>query len=413
MRKVLVISYSYPPIAGVAAIPVVKIVKYLTEFEWFPIVLTVKNPDPLIDKIDPGFFEKEDYMNIKKVGAYCFSLGLIFGGVERLWRSIRAIMIPDIYVGWIPHAVWVAKKVIEKEGIDVIYSTYLPATNVIIGTILKKITCKPLVLDYRDVPAPMLPTKLHAWVGRKIHEWALRCADFVIVVNSSEKETLLKCFPFLDESRVKILQNYYDLDDFKGVNPVKFDKFTFLHAGGIFRVYFKGIDRITPFRIFAEAISELIRRKFLSCEEFQVILIGWIDPSIKQMIRDLSLERVIKYEGVKSHKETISYLLGADVLLIFPGYKAASTTKLFEYLAARRFILNIGNEAGEVSKILLSANCGITVRPDKEELKETIVKIIKGDITKDIDYKDSFIKMFSAREVAKKLACILNSSLNL
>ena len=206
MRKVLVISYAYPPLAGVGPIPVVKIVKYLEEFGWSPIVLTVKNPDPLLDKIDEDFFEEEDYKHINIVRAYCFSLGLIFGGIERLWRSIRAIMVPDIYVGWVPHAISVARRIIEKEEVDVIFSTNPPVTNILIGALLKRKTNRPFILDYRDIQPFWFPTKFHALIERKIHELALRSADSITVVNLSQKETLLRIYPFLEAERIKILE---------------------------------------------------------------------------------------------------------------------------------------------------------------------------------------------------------------
>ncbi len=412
VKKVLVVSYAYPPIAGIRAIPITKIVKYLEEFGWTPIVLTVRNPDPLLDKINPDFFEEEDYKDIRTVRTYCFSLGLIFGGIEKLWRSIRAIMVPDIYVGWIPHSISVAKKIIEEENVDVILCPIPPAVNIVIGALLKRMTGRSLILDYRDIELLWFPTELHAWTVKKIHEWILKLADFVIVVNPSQKRNMLKLYPFLDVEKVRILENPFDPDDFKGVKPVRYRKFTILYTGGIFKVPSIGVDRVAPFRVFAEATSNLVQEGVLDSSRFQVVIIGWIDSSVKNIVRELALENIITYKGVKSHKEAIEHMLGADVLLIIPGGEIFSPTKLFEYLASRKFILNIGSHQGEVSKVIKAANCGVTVSPNIEEFKDILPKIIAGDFIRDIRCKSTLINRFSAKELAKRLVEIMNSSVS-
>ena len=421
-KKVLVVSYGYPPLTAPGTFRMMKMIKYLKDFEWYPVVLTVKNPDPLLDSIDPFFFNISDYKDIEIVRTYCLNLGLIFGSIEKLWRSIRALMIPDIYIGWVPHTIKKAIKLVKREKIDAILCTYSPTTNILIGFILKKFTKKPLIVDYRDVLGGIHPSSFHAWIDLKLHEKVLSLADYVTVVNDSEKRILLELFPFMDPNRVKILENCYDPSDFKGIEPKKFDKLTFLHAGGLFRDYFRNtsdriaprdvFDRITPFRVFAKAIYELIREKSIEPNEFQVVLIGWVDPSVNTIIRDLGLEKIIRYEGAKRHREAIRYMLGADVLLLIQGTKSATTLKLFEYMASNGFILNIEDRDGEASKLIKKAGCGITVPPSEEEIKEVLVRIIEDRSFREVRCRKSFVKNFSAKEIARKLAGILELSIS-
>jgi len=420
-RRVLVVSYGYPPLTGPGTFRIVKITKYLREFGWSPVVLTVKNPDPFLDSVDPFFFDTSDCRDIEIVRTYCFNLGLIFGSIEKLWRSIRALMVPDIYVGWVPHSIKTGIDLINKEKIDVIFSSYFPSTNILIGFILKKITNKPLIIDYQDVLGRIYPTRLHAWIDLKLHEKILSEADYVTVVNNAEKNILLKLFPCVDSNKVEILELCYDPSDFKRVKPKNFDRFTFLHTGGIFRDYFRKAtgklalrdvyDRVTPFKVFAEAIYELIFENDVKSNEFQAVLIGWVDPSVLLTIRDLGLDDVIRYEGAKSHHEAVRYMLGADVLLLFPGIKSATPLKLFEYMASGGFILNIGDLDGEASKLIKEAGCGITVPPLKGRMKEILLKIIKQKPTRNkVKCRKSFVSNFSAREIAKKLVKLLNKS---
>jgi hypothetical protein len=50
MKKVLFVSYYWPPAGGATTTRILKFYKYLPEFGWEPIVLTVENGDfPFID----------------------------------------------------------------------------------------------------------------------------------------------------------------------------------------------------------------------------------------------------------------------------------------------------------------------------------------------------------------------------
>ena len=43
MKKVLIITYSWPPAGGIGVLRCLKFVKYLRDFGWEPIVLTAEN----------------------------------------------------------------------------------------------------------------------------------------------------------------------------------------------------------------------------------------------------------------------------------------------------------------------------------------------------------------------------------
>jgi hypothetical protein len=51
LKKVLIITYYWPPTGGAGVQRVLKLAKYLPQYGWQPIILTVKNPDcPVFDE---------------------------------------------------------------------------------------------------------------------------------------------------------------------------------------------------------------------------------------------------------------------------------------------------------------------------------------------------------------------------
>jgi len=408
MKKVLMITYDFPPFVTVGAIRPLKFAKYLPKFGWQPIILTVNHPGPFTYKLNYRFMQND----IKKIKIYrslefpliWISKGLRIFGINSKW-----FFIPDPRYGWFFSSVFLGKKIIKKEKIDIIYATSPPPVALLVGVFLKKSCNIPLIIDYRDLwtgnPFVSYPTKFHFNLERKMERWVLKHAEIISVVNDNMKQKLLRSFTFLDDSKVVVIPNGYDPEDFRKVNPKKFSKFTILYAGSIYG------RRVRYFKLLLETVNELIQEGSVLMEDFQLIFVGYLAKAARKILNRIHLPNVY-YLGVRNHEETIRFMLGADVLLLIPGTSETLTSKIFEYLAAQKFILNISDGNGQASRFIENMKAGKTV--NSLTLRETLHKILTFKDTRvTVNYEElnKFSKYSLTKLLASKLELIYSRSL--
>jgi len=404
MKKVLMIAYHFPPMVSVGVLRALKFAKYLLQFGWKPIILTIKHPGPLTYKLDHQF-TRDKLKGVKVYRSWGFPLAWAAKGLRRLGANAKWFIVPDDAVGWFLHSVFVGKKIIEKEKIDAIYATSPSPTALLIATFLKRMCNKPLIVDFRD---PWIdntyvsyPSKIHYNLEKRMEEWVLKEADAVVLVAEKDKKRLMGIFPFLKGSDISVIPNGYDPEDFVEAKPHKFSTFTILHAGSIYG------NKLREFELFLRAANCLIQEKRVSADDFQLILMGYLASAARRIINELNLPNV-HYLGVKTYNETISLMMGADVLLLIPGFGDNITTKVYEYLAAGKFILNLANSNDQVSRLIHKMKAGETAEPNMHSIQETLYKVLKH---KDIKVKVNSEKLnkFSRDNLTKELALILDS----
>ena len=99
MKKVLVVSYYYPPIGGVGMVRTLKFTRYLPESGWFPHVLTVKNRDRFYTSL--GYDGIPEQVAVHRSWNILNNLSVVEGGLRRL-KITSQVLVPDAYCGWIP-----------------------------------------------------------------------------------------------------------------------------------------------------------------------------------------------------------------------------------------------------------------------------------------------------------------------
>jgi len=403
MKKVLMIAYYFPPIAGAAAVRTSKFAKYLPRFGWNPRILTVRNIDRFAVKLDHD--NARDKLSEAKIfRSYSVPLGWIYK-VGRLGICYKWFSAPDPFIGWLPFAVSLGKKIAAKEEIDMIYASCPPATGLLIGAWLKGVTKKPLIVEYQDLwignPFTSYPTRIHYNLEKRAEEWALKDCDAIVTTNRSQKKELLNLYPFLEEANIHIITNGFDPEDFSDVKPYKYDRFTMVHAGTIYG------PRVDHFRIFLKALHRLL--VCTKIPDFQIVLVGSspYERNLTEFIHELDLTAKVVRLGRRSHGETIQFILGADVLLLIPGSPSVVPIKLSEYLAAGKFIFNISDPSGETARIIDRASVGTTVKPDVFSVQKSLHEILILKSRK-IKKNTAVLKEFSGIELAKKLASIFD-----
>src|SRR5574341_72662 len=154
-KKVLIIAYYFPPLGGAGVQRALKFAKYLPEFGWEPVVLTVKKisypawDETFLQEIPPGAkIWRSGSLDPQRL-VYLFSRlsnlkpakqksGPTGQTSERL-RFLKWFFIPDSKIGWSPFALGKGLRLVRKEKIDLIFSTSPPTTSHMVGYWLSKL----------------------------------------------------------------------------------------------------------------------------------------------------------------------------------------------------------------------------------------------------------------------------------
>ncbi|MBB4080246.1 glycosyltransferase involved in cell wall biosynthesis [Lewinella aquimaris] len=377
LKRVLIISYYWPPSGGIAVLRCLKFAKYLRTFGWEPVIFTAAGAHyPTIDSsnnrdlppdlevirqpiVEPyawykRFMGKPADENVNNV----FYTDETSGG----WKHELAVwirsnfFIPDARALWIRGSVKRLVNYLNENPVDAILSDGPPHSNTRIATLVSKQTGIPWLADFQD-PWTQVDyyqmLKLAPW-GRRKHERleqeAFAQATMTTIVSPSWKRDL----EGIGAKNVRVLYWGYDPDDFRGLVRKPHQKFTLTHLG------IMGHDR-NPEVLF-QAINQLKQEVPGFAEDFELRLYGQVDHRVRQRIEHYGLLEQSNFAGSVSRGEALQEMLNSQVLLLLLNQQENASGripgKLFEYLAVGRPILNLGPADSDVAIILENTGRG-------------------------------------------------------
>jgi len=377
------IAYSFPPAGGGRVMRSMKFVKYLAQFSWEPIVLTVKKP--IVSHYDTALVsEIPDSVKITRTPSLefdwkriLFKKDLTKGSphtgakkkatqpfLQRIARRLKWwFFFPDSRSGWIPFCVFSGYRLIKKEAIDVIYVSAEPFSAFISGVLLKKLTHKPLVLDFRDewvgFSKEYFPDKPNFIVKleRIVEAWFVRNADRVISVTEPIILEFHRRYPNENKEKFACITNGFDPEDFynKETAWIPHEIFTIVYAGSLY-------DNRTP-ADFLKALNQCLSTEPNFFSQIKLRFLGEISPNIINQTRMLSTDKLsIEISGFLPHQKALETMAQSDLLLYIEDRNPVSArilpAKLFEYLALRIPILALAEE-GEVKKVIEQSETGV------------------------------------------------------
>ena len=411
MKKVLVITYYWPPSGGAGVQRWVKFIKYFKDQNINPFIISV-DPDfasyPLIDNSlkndipdntnvyltktnEPYSFYKKINNNQTPYAGFANEGRPNF--FQKIARFIRGnFFIPDSRKGWNNFAYKKAVEILEKENIDTVITTSPPHSTQLIGLKLKETQNIKWIADLRDpwtdiyYYKSMLHTK---WAKQKDLNYEKRViekSDKVVVVSDSIKQLLLNKSNLVKESKIHIIPNGFDDDDFLVLSKNNNSKFLLSYVGTITKDY--------PLDSIKKSISNL---------NINLEFTGKADEPTK-----LLLNEVASFNNHVKHKESINLLLASDMLLLvipkISNNKGILTGKLFEYLGARKPILCIGPTDGDAAKIIEECKAGKTFDYSDEN---GIYDFIETYMSNEFIFENKNYLKYSRRNLTKNLSKIL------
>lgn len=429
MKRVLIISYYWPPTGGSGVQRWVKFAKYLPEEGWQPVIYTPENPEQLTKDtsleaevpeetevikthiIEPYELYKKvlrksghskEAVEVNPVNAQHKSL------LQKAAMWVRGNLFrPDPRCLWIRPSVRFLKKYLAEHPVDLIVSTGPPQSMHLIGLRLARETGLPWIADFRDPWTRIFYFK-HLQMTKATERWhekmekkVLDEASAVVAVSPLVQQE----FQAMTDTPIELITNGFDECDFEGSEcteayggPEK--NFTITHTG----LFAADGNPTVLWDVLSEKCAKDEQfRKFL-----KIKLIGKNDEQIIKALEDRGLKDMLEDMGYQPHSAAVQEQRTASVLILplrkEPEYKAVLPGKLFEYLASFRPVLGIGQTDGAMAMILNETKTGKVIDwEDKEGISEYIEKCWERHLEGRLTTEGADLSHFTRRSLTRRM----------
>jgi glycosyltransferase involved in cell wall biosynthesis len=394
-----------------------KFVKYLPQYGWEPIVLTV-NPKLYLAKDECllGELEKEN-IKIYRTGGDEKTAVVKFEKDSRrkfLSNLSQTFLLPDSKILWKKKALALADKIFSENDIELVYSTAPPYTDFLIAVELKKKYGVPLVLDYRDswidCPNNFYLTPIHKSAHKKMEAGVLKQADKIVTINSRIKELIIERYPFVNDKDISVISQGFDPADFVKLNgsAKSTAKMKITYSGSFLNYY-------TP-KYFLDGLALAVKKNPELKNNIEACFIGSFPQEFETYIKKLGLEGSTKVMGYVEHFHCIQILMESDVLWMMINRSERSdlhsTGKLYEYFGAGKPILACVPEGVARESLKTHGAVTLTEPDDSKAISKAILEYYelykKNALPKP---NDDYAGAYDRKKLTGELASIFGSLL--
>ncbi len=428
MRKVLFITYYWPPAGGPGVQRFYYFAKKIRQFGWEPVIYTVKDGTyfaldhnlekelpPNIEVLKKEAFEPHKFYNMMmgKDKNAKISNSIVSnkkGFLQSLMVYIRGnFFIPDARMFWIKPSIKYLNIYLKTHKIDAIVSTSPPQSIHLIAKEISKLNKIPWIADFRDPWTNISyfeDLNLSSYARKKhikLEKSVLNNADIVVTVTPSWNSDFKK----LGAKNVETITNGFD-EEFliPDLHPNK-DKFTITYMGSL------------PFNrnptMFWKAIKNLINKDTVFKSKLNIQLIGNVSKKIIDYLIENGLKNYLEVIPYVEHKEVYNYYKKADVLLLIgiPNINGVIPGKVFEYLYAQKPIFSIGPEKSDVVDLLKKTKMGLNIDFNNElktfdNLNKFWQHYTNNELNTVFKSEPNVLKKYSRIETTKQLVRLLN-----
>lgn len=434
MKKVLVLTYYWPPAGGAGVQRWLKFVKYMRDFNWEPVVYTSLNGEmPVMDlslekDVPKGITVLktpiwEPYSIYKKfigrkkddkINASFLSENKKTGITEKISVWLRGnFFIPDARRFWIKPSIAYLEKYISEHKIDYIISSGPPhSMHLIAMGLFKKHPQLKWVADFRDPWTnidfydKLMLSKAADKKHHRLELEVLKNAGRVVSIGSGMHEELIDIYMRgggKNPGKFKVITNGFDTDDLNFERPAKDAKFSIAHIGTLVK------DR-NP-EVLWKVLAHLVKVNSEFKNKLEIKLVGKVDIHVKEQIEVFGLSGFVHKIDYLPHAEVMQEQAKSAVLLLLvnntKNAKGILTGKFFEYMAAGSPILAIGPADGDLADMLRDTNTGLISGFDDETILErNILAYFNGTVPAS---NPSEINKFSRKELTKTLCDLLDT----
>jgi galactitol-specific phosphotransferase system IIB component len=424
-KKLLIITYYWPPAGGPGVQRWLKFVKYLPEFDIQPIVYVPENPTyPIVDAhLETEVSDKVIILKNKIFEPYQLASFLsknktkkISSGIipnqkkqsflEKVMLWVRGnLFIPDARVFWVKPSVAYLEKYIRENEIDMILTSGPPHSLHLIGLELKQKLNLRWLADFRD---PWTTIGYHkslrlsnyaAKRHKQLEYQVLNSADTIIVTSKTTKTE----FQAITSKPIAVITNGFDVEK---VEKQTLDiKFSFAHIGSF-------LSERNPL-ILWESLVELLQEIPDFQSHLEIKLIGAVSQEVLGTISQFGLNSYLNNLGYVSHAEAVAHQRKSQVLLLIEinseDTKSIIPGKLFEYMVSERPIVAIGPKDSDFAEIINNTNTGVFFDySEKARLKQTILDYYTQFLEGKLQSNGVGLQHYSRKNLTKQLVELIN-----
>ena len=415
-KKVLIITYYWPPGGGPGVQRWLKLSNYLLENNVKPIIYAPSNPKyPSIDEslledvnseievIKQPIFEPFGnlFSKIRKKGIPKKKDQSVF---DKFLIYLRGnLFIPDSRIFWVNSSVNFLSKYILENNIESIITTGPPHSLHLIGLKLKTRLNISWYADFRDpwtkinyhkeLKLSLRSKKKHLELESKV----LNSCDRIIVTSKK----LLNEYNKIAKTPISLITNGFD---YQKLQLELDEEFSITHIG-----------RLLPERnpkILWNALKELciINKNFKN--NLKINFIGNVSENLRNEMKTNDLENSVVYHNYIKYNDTIPYLIKSQILLLIESDDNESSyaipAKIFEYINSGRPIIAIGPKDSEIKQIIDETKSGkYFLYSEYDELLSYLSNSYYKYESKNLHSTSINIDKYHRKNLAKKLSQII------
>ena len=367
-RRVLLIGFQYPPIAGTSGVQrILKFSRYLPEFGWRPAVLTVA--PSAYESINPKHYaEIPSGVVVKRAPCLDVARSLSIRG-----RYPQLLALPDRWSSWVATGVPIGLSMVRRERIEAIWSTFPIASAQLLGYALARLTGLPWIADFRD---PMLEDEYPTQPSRRkslgrLERKIMRHAAAAVFTTPGMLEYYRARYTDEQPRRMEVIENGYDEESFEAAEaraPVhapraRSDRIVLVHSGTLY-------PEVRDPRTLLVALAELKRTGKVSADNLRIVLraTGY-DDFVRSQISEFGVSDLVEVAPSVDYTAALTEMLQADGLLILQAANSnyQIPAKLYEYLRAGRPILALTDANGDSGTTLRAVGIDAIAPLDDQE----------------------------------------------
>jgi len=409
MKKVLFVSYNFPPQLSPESIQASRYVKFLLQYGWVPYVVCADEESMWAGAIDKSMLHLLP-SNIKILKVRSFEPRIFMLALRKFLPIL--LKLPDGRIGWYLPAYKKSLTLLERERFDLIHSRAMCFTSNLIGLKLKKETGLPWVAHFSDpwVDNPYIHYgRLDSYINRKLERAVMERADAIVFVSEEMRQLIMGKYPLEVRRKSTVIPHCYDPELVSHPSSSKKNpKTTFTYTGNFYRIR-------TPLGLFQAVYSILSKQPEIQ-DSINIQIVGSMPKNYQDTILKLGIDKVVSVVGTVTYLESLEYIRNADVLLLIDAPSKTPSVflplKLVEYAASKKPILGITPLKG-ASASLVKRLGGVVVSPentiDIEEGILTLYQRIKSNKMPECLHYDNEIKQYNALNTTKTLAGLFDS----
>lgn len=378
MKRILMIAYHFPPLAGSSGIQrTLRLVQHMPALGWQPLVLTTdsrayeRTNDDLLAEVPAGTVVRRSF-------ALDTARHLQLAGRYPAWMAR-----PDRWVSWKFAGVRDGLSLVEEFQPDVIWSTYPIATAQVIGFALHRKTGLPWIADFRD---PMVqdgypPDARTRQSYRELEAQAAAHARYCVFTTPGAARICQQRYPGAAE-RMVVLENGYDEESFllaashipsPAAQPQTRRPLIILHSGVVYP------SERDPTQLFL-ALKRLKRLEFLSASDLRIRFRAAVhDDLLRDLASAHDVQDFIEICPPIPYRDALAEMLTVDALLVMQASNcnAQIPAKIYEYLRAGKPILGLTDPDGDTAGVMAHAGLKDMARLDSvDEIATLLPKLV-------------------------------------